>query len=153
MGIRRTRPYWATATIPGLLGALLPLLGACQLTSADEVDRSSTVSRGSGGSPGHDVGTSDWANWDSADSAQSEDAANDVPMVDQAFRSDSLGLEPANIVTVYDLAADRFTADENPSIDLVSIDLVGLDLDSQLDADQRSWDGAGPFDQADDAGR
>ena len=37
------------------LGLGLPLLAACQLTNADEVSRSTTMSRGSGGSSGHDL--------------------------------------------------------------------------------------------------
>jgi len=135
-----------------LLAALLPLLMACQLTSPDEVDRSSSVARGSGGSAGHDMGTLDWGAPDSAaaDAANREDTARDVPMdaamLDQPVHRDSAGSEQAERSSGYDAAVDRLATDDRTSIDMLS---VGLDSQA-VDADQRYQDGADPTDQDQD---
>jgi len=56
MWTQSAHPWRFSKTALCAVGLLLPFAVSCQWTSADQVDRTPNLARGSGGSSGHDVG-------------------------------------------------------------------------------------------------
>jgi hypothetical protein len=96
------------------VGWLLPFALGCQLTSADEVDRTPSIARGTGGSDGHDVGTV-------------SDASSDGP-ADVPSHNDSTTAEVG--------AADRYVVRDLAVIDArAAIDTAASAIDASQVAD------------------